>query len=243
MPLLRTPQSVFVVDPAVNGFRDLRQGHVFKNSGTQKRTIDPIFGDILQITTSQTCTIPRALFTAMPFSVGFWWKNNALANGEQIFRLENSGTTSEQHYMEVRSTGAARIDSGTAADGVSPATTATGVVTAGNWHFFTGVWASATSRAIYVDGGNKATNAGNRSPTGLDKTYIGNGMNGTSWFGFGVTYGRALSDAEVATLYDKAKRFTFLEEDHALWGSIDVAAAAGSDIPRLMDHYRRRRVS
>lgn len=77
---------------------------------------------------------------------------------------------------------------------------------AGVWHHAVGVWASNTSRAVYLNGGNKGTNSDNRPVSGVQRFAIGcNGrpspgafMNGSILWP--AVWDVALTDNEAASL-------------------------------------------
>lgn len=88
------------------------------------------------------------------------------------------------------------------------------IPTAGQWYFLVGVWASASSRKIYVDGGFKAEHTGTASAVGTAVTKIGVTADSTP-FGYlngrvssVCAYNRILTDAEIAWLY---------RDPHAMW--------------------------
>ena len=80
--------------------------------------------------------------------------------------------------------------------------------TAGTWYSACAVFASATSRSAYINGGSKATDTTSRTETTLNETLIGafvnNGPTYSQFFGGGLAdaaiWNVALSDAEVALL-------------------------------------------
>jgi hypothetical protein len=79
--------------------------------------------------------------------------------------------------------------------------------TANAWHHACGVFTSATSRAVFCNGGGKVTNATNINPTGMNRTNIGSRYAGSANSGFfggliamSAVWNAALTDAEVAIL-------------------------------------------
>jgi hypothetical protein len=85
--------------------------------------------------------------------------------------------------------------------------TSTAGFTANTWHHAAGVFTNATSRAAFIDGGNKGTDVTNVTPTNLDNVTIGaQGHSGGVFSHFSgsiaeaAIYNIALSDAEVALL-------------------------------------------
>lgn len=75
------------------------------------------------------------------------------------------------------------------------------------WHHVAGVFTSTTSHAVFLDGGNKGTDATSVSPTSLDETNIGRfNQGGAASLYFGgllaelAIWNVALADTEVAIL-------------------------------------------
>lgn len=77
------------------------------------------------------------------------------------------------------------------------------------WEMATGVWVSSTDRRVFLNGGNKGTDTNSVTQTGIDRTSIGRfGDSSPSQAGMDfdlaeiAIWNIALSDAEVALLYD-----------------------------------------
>lgn len=103
---------------------------------------------------------------------------------------------------------------------------------ADTWHHGCAVFASATSRAAYLDGGNKGTNATNHLPSGVNRSFVGTRiLSGTrAFFLNGMVaeagiWDIALSDAEVAALATGLSPLLVRPESLVaywpLWGSSD----------------------
>lgn len=92
-----------------------------------------------------------------------------------------------------------------AAGSFGEAATTTGY-SANAWQHACGVYTSATSRAAFLNGGGKGTNATNRAPSGLSRTMVGRYNTGASNVYSDAAIAEAaiwdtdLTDAEVAIL-------------------------------------------
>jgi Concanavalin A-like lectin/glucanases superfamily len=73
---------------------------------------------------------------------------------------------------------------------------------AGEWHHACAVFTSASSRAAFIDGGNKATNSTSITPSGIVQTGIGASIIGSANGSLSdvAVWNVALTDAEVAAL-------------------------------------------
>jgi hypothetical protein len=117
------------------------------------------------------------------------------------------------------------------------------------WHNGVAVFSASDSRIAYLDGGNSGSESTDVSPT-VDRTTIGAMYNDTQ--GDNISdelsgkiaevriYNRALSDAEVAALYDPKTRWELYQIPKRVWY---VAAAPAADaMPMAVSSYRRRRI-
>ena len=119
--------------------------------------------------------VATPVVTAHPLSMGCWFNSDDAAVTQNLMGiLDTAGNNNWWRLLAAGATAgdpvqAASKDSATVQ---SAGSTSTGY-TAGVWHHALAVFASATSRAAYIDGGSKGTNAVSRSPAGLDVTVIG----------------------------------------------------------------------
>jgi hypothetical protein len=121
---------------------------------------------------------PGTVVTAVPLTLAAWFKTDTTSAGnymivslggdsasnEQMFSLYQGGTPSD--------TLVAHATNGSWA----AAQTSAGLVSTGTWYHGCGVFATTTSRSVYLDGGNKVTNTTFKVPnaaTGMDGTFIG----------------------------------------------------------------------
>lgn len=152
-------------------------------------------------------TVP---FTTYPFSISFWHKTWASSsavtwwcgegNAGQWRAFYGGGSTTSVSALAVQNN-----DFKTAGS--------TKGYTQDKWYLYTAVYESSTSRAVYIDGGNKGTNTASSSPTGVNEFYIGCERSSASRGNFTTgnfadirIWNRALNDGEVSQLYHDSVR-------------------------------------
>lgn len=159
----------------------------------------------------QYLTRGGAVVTTYPFTVSLWFNAKEVTNRFILFNLGNSGTDNEQ--FNVSAAGDVANDPlliEVVVGGVSSNAVTTAGFTANTWYHACGVFTSATSRTIYIDGANSATDTTNLTPSGLDRTTIAtaNGATVASSSDARIAdvgiWSVALDTAEIAAL---AKRF------------------------------------
>lgn len=143
---------------------------------------------------------------AVPKTIAAWVRLPTIAALHTVVDLHNSGAALDRNSfkLEISASGLIRA---VAADGsaATPASSATTMV-ANTWHHACAVFTSATSRAAYLDGGNKGTNTTSRTPSSINQITLGceNGSSKGNPFGgwlYGVSiWDAALTDADVASL-------------------------------------------
>lgn len=148
-------------------------------------------GDKLQVNS--------AVLTAMPLTIACWFNATALDNAHRMVSLTDGSTNNRfQVGISVGNAVLALIASG----GSSANATSSATITAGTWFHCAAVFASATSRTVYLNGGNSGTNATNLTPSGLNVTVLGNDgtttCNGT--IAWPAIWNAALSNGEIAAL-------------------------------------------
>jgi len=151
--------------------------------------------------------------TAMPFTVNLWFRSSVANDRKTLWAIGDSSTTT--HYFSVQLRGA---NEGGAASTVTilaraggalrAAVTSTTYSTGTTWQMATGVCASATNRAVYLDGGGKNTSTQSVDPAGIDTIALGAlAMSSATSFHDGdialvEVWNVALSDADIADLYN-----------------------------------------
>lgn len=114
---------------------------------------------------ASTTTVP---LSAVPFSWAVWFKPNSTTTNRELMWLGNSGSSTNYWTMGV-TTSAIRNSARNSTE--SPANTTAGP-TANVWNHACGTFGSNSSRAAYLDGGNKGTNATSQTPSGINRFAI-----------------------------------------------------------------------
>lgn len=172
-------------------------------------------GDYLQ----NTGTPPVVNYGASGFTIAARYKRgNTTAAARTLVSLGQSGTANNAFSLIVGS-GAdviARVRDGAAQNNASTSTTANDT----DWHHACAVFASSTSRAAYLDGAGKGTNATSRSPADATRLRVGSLHDTSSEMLGNVAHAAiwdiALSDAEVAQLAAGASPAS-VQGEHLVW--------------------------
>jgi hypothetical protein len=158
---------------------------------------------------SQLLVINSAIISAAPLSmVCRFYADNA--TGTLI--LLSIGDTDVDSFFRIDLRGAVAGDpiyAMTNQGGVGGHAATTSGFTALTWYTTAAIYSSATSRAVYINGGSKGTDATNVTPANLDNTTIGvcKANNTLAGYMFGkiaacAFYNIALSDAQVLALHN-----------------------------------------
>lgn len=146
--------------------------------------------------------------TDFPYTISAWFRSNDDTAEGTIAWIGDKDSGVE--YGEIVASGALYGDVIAAANrstagGLDAATTST-QFTVDTWHHACGVFTNATSRAAFIDGGSKGTNATNISPSGYDRLSVGRRADATPQYFFSgdvcevAVWNVALTDVEVAQL-------------------------------------------
>lgn len=146
--------------------------------------------------TSDKAVLSAAVVTAVPLTLAAWFKQTATGAGRVIIDLSNGGT----NLFQLRQTASGAVGANTNANQALSSAAAT----AGTWNHGCATFASITSRAAYLNGANKGTNASSTTPSGINKTTIGVKGDGTLFYNGSLAdiaiWNVALADADVAML-------------------------------------------
>ena len=108
---------------------------------------------------SQYLSTATAVVSGPPFSAAVWIYVDDLAINGEIVNLANMANNADSYRLVFAGPTSGHpllsIEASTSASGV--ATSTTGVGATNVWHHAAGVWASHSSRSVYLDGGSKAT--------------------------------------------------------------------------------------
>jgi hypothetical protein len=150
----------------------------------------------------QVNTAPQ--IAGYPFSVIAWFNSNDTVNGQSLFWFGN-GSLTNVYWGLLLYTGKVCANARNTSDRLD--TFSSVAYSANTWNMAAGVWLSSTSRAAYLNGGNKGTGIGaanfgtcNRTAIGMYRDFSpGFPMSGK--IGLAMVWNRALSDAEIRWLY------------------------------------------
>jgi hypothetical protein len=147
---------------------------------------------------NQFLSVGSAPATAAPLTLAFWFNKDTTNTKNGVFLINQ---TAQINYWGIYMFGATLR--GETANG-NIQVNATGSYSAATWTHACFVEASTTSRTIYRDGGNSATNTGNSTRSGINRLYIGTFSGGALNFDgliaeVGV-WSAALTQPEIASL-------------------------------------------
>lgn len=155
-------------------------------------------------------TLGSGLVSAAPLSIACWFKmaTVGLAANRDLVAIGNSGGQSNRNTFRLNfGFSPDSINASTSDGGATSAATTATAPGANTWCHAAGVWASAASRSVFINGAGKVSETTSRTPTGITNTFIGRGVgsvpdnlnSGDIVAEVGV-WNVALDDAEVAAL-------------------------------------------
>ena len=146
--------------------------------------------------------------TVLPLTMAGWMNAAAIGSIGTAFCLSSTAQASANSWrISISGSGGFVVTETAVNSAVSAITSST--VSAGTWNHICGIFATSTSRSIFMNGANKTTNTAWRTTTNIDGTFLGtsftdagnaivNPFNG-SLANFGL-WNVALTDGEVAEL-------------------------------------------
>lgn len=157
---------------------------------------------------SQFLEKASAVTNALPVTMACWFHPATASVAAGLIDIHNSASvnTRNQSFLSLGSGNNVVATSGNNVGNVASATSATAFNGAGAWHHACAVFASSSSRAAYLDGAGKGTNATGISPTGVNSTEVGRcgGTVPVQYFdgllAEAAVWTAALTDAEVLQL-------------------------------------------
>ncbi len=163
-----------------------------------------------------------------PVTMTAWFRTTTVLGEGTLLAIADSGTA-DNYYRLQRYENTVEAHSRKAN---VRARTAEGTVVIGVWHLGVAVFASSSSRAVYIDSGGYVVETTDSSDTGFDNMSIGAvrdsspGSYSDGEIGDVRLYNRALSDAEVWSLYDPATRWELYAPPARAWAGYKVPPAA-----------------
>ena len=155
---------------------------------------------------SEYLEVASAVVTVVPVTLAAWFNADDLSATQDIMNINRSDVLGHCFRLlyALGTDSITAIAKDGAVTGRADSLAAPGVDT---WHHAAGVFTNNAARAVFLDGGNKDTDATDTTPVGLDRTTIGVFHNAGNLTGYmsgmiaeaGI-WNAALTDAEVAIL-------------------------------------------
>jgi hypothetical protein len=155
---------------------------------------------------SQYLERSAAVVSGMPCTLAAWIRPNSTAVSRYPMSVSNNGSPNGWLMLDLLAP--SLTISADAFDGTNnPQAVSAVSLTAGVWGHVAGVFASTTSRTVYVNGGNAVSNSGSMSAPTLNTTTIGSGYFNAAHLAFfdgdiaeAAIWNVALDAAEIAAL-------------------------------------------
>lgn len=152
-------------------------------------------------TSADYLSLAAAVVAAPPFSMHIWAKHTALASAENLMSLGTLGSGDNRFYLHKTSDDATHATERDATSGQSTSSNLPDT----NWHAYTGIYTSHSSRELWFDGANRGGNAQVKAPTAPNSLYIGRSQSGsanafTGKLAYAAVWNRVLTAVEVANL-------------------------------------------
>jgi len=155
-------------------------------------------------------SIGYSIIPSMPFTMAAWFSVDSIALNQTIMSLGNHSTGTNNEYRLVAGgvTAGDPVLADTLNGGTYGVAASTSGYSANTWHHGAAVFSSTTSRAAYIDGGSKGTNATSVGAASVDILTIGSdevraGVN-RNYLGGAIMeaaiWDVALTDQEIAIL-------------------------------------------
>lgn len=170
-----------------------------------------LFGPVVLFDDAATeyLEIATPLLSTPPFTFTCWFNSDTFID-QTLMSITNSVDATQVFELRLRNPADNDVIMNTRAAAGSGFAATTASYILNMWHLAVGVSAAANSRAVYLDGGNKGTNADNRVPANVDTTSIGRKTGGqymSGMIGEARLYNRALTDGEVWSQYAPSTRW------------------------------------
>lgn len=152
-------------------------------------------------------TNANGIVTAAPFSMSAWCRPTGTTADRYIVTVGDTASDNENMGLYMIAT-TNKIRAFSRSGGSSSEAESSAGASSGSWAHAGGVWSAANSRAAYLDGANKGTNAVSVTPTSIDTCRVGilarSSITSTLCFVGDLAevaiWSAALDDAEMAAL-------------------------------------------
>ena len=198
------------------------------SGATPSRVATDTFGEARSFDGGDELNCATAVVSGEPFTVTCWFKTAVTSGVQTLASLSNGSNQFYRLFLFDANVGAQ-------SQGTGAYTRTTASFAANTWSLAVGVWAATNSRAAYVNGGNPVAETTNTGAT-VTQTDIGvNRGNGAAYERFTGSladvriYNRALSDAEIWTLWAPQTRWDlYLVTPFAVAPSIAAPVVSGA---------------
>ena len=124
--------------------------------------------------TSDYLIYNTAVVTTTPLTMACWAKWDATGQATIMMRIgDNAATTGLLNSFGLRKNASDIVIASTANTTTTGASSASSAIVANTWYHCAGVYTSATSRQLYINGAAQTANPTSLTPSGLDDTKIG----------------------------------------------------------------------
>lgn len=227
---------------------DKSRGFIFTQNGGPVWVADRQYGQALSFNGTTQYLSAGAVLTATPITMACWFLTADNTNSFTAMSIGTAGSANNFHQMQIA--GSIANDPIRAQSKVSGTTVAAASTTGYSvnvWQHGCVVFASATDRRAYVNGGSEGLDVTSRAPAGLNTTFIGAmpGVTVTSFMIGSIAdvrfYNRALSPAEIYQLYDPATRWELYRPMRRMW-QVKGSGGAPAGWGQLLSDKRNRLV-
>lgn len=177
--------------------------------GAAYPTWTPSVGWTFAGASSQYLTIASAIATAVPITMICRFAHANVTDTDALMSICDSAETNYFYLMPAGAVAGDPIQFSSWQAGVGGTATSLSGYIASTWFTAAGVTGATNARAVYINGGSKGTNATDKTPDGLDTTYIGVYTEGATKGGYYTGniaacafYNIALSDAQVLAIHN-----------------------------------------
>lgn len=146
--------------------------------------------------------------TAAPLTIAVWFNIDSAAATRELVGLFNSASAAVRNCFDITLVTARNLTARTGAAAANVSVTTSTAYTLGTWGHACYVTSSASSRAIYLNGGGKGTDVSSATPSGVNRWSVGlqdntaanNPLTTASLMAEAAVWSAALGDDEVAML-------------------------------------------
>ena len=161
-----------------------------------------------QFQINQNGIVGSSIISTTPVTMSIWWRSGVLNDPTTAICVGQYSGGDNKHRIVIREDTTDVVQCATVEAGSGVVATSTSSLSLNTWYNLTAVFASSTSRAIYINGGSKGTNTTSKDPSGMNRIVIaavttGSGtytQYGDGQMAHAAIWNVALTDTEVLLL-------------------------------------------